>query len=190
MVTIAGSPSGIAATARETAVRNMSKISFPWNSPTPNMTAHTARHKKDRDLEISPIRLWRGVSPSPLSRRSPAMCPIWVSMPVATTRAVPRPAVIRVPEISIFTWSPRGVSAGRASAACFSTGTDSPVMADSSAWRRLHSRIRASAGTWSPASSRITSPGTRAEAATLCRLPSRRTLACGEDMRRSSSRAC
>ena len=177
MVTMAGRPSGMAATARETAVRNISSSPFPWNSPTPNITAHTARHRKDRDLDISPIRRWSGVSPSPLSRSRPAICPIWVPIPVATTRAVPRPAVISVPEMSMFTRSPKGVSSGRWSATSFSTGTDSPVMADSSAWRRLHSKIRASAGTWSPASRRITSPGTRAAAATFLRTPSRSTAA-------------
>ena len=36
----------------------------------------------------------------------------------------------------------------------------------------------------------MTSPGTRAAAATFLVLPSRRTLARGEDMRRSSSSAC
>ena len=73
MVTMAGRPSGMAATARETAVRNISSRPFPWNKPTPNITAHTDRHRKDRDLEISPIRFWRGVSPSPLSSSSPAI---------------------------------------------------------------------------------------------------------------------
>ena len=84
-------------------------------------------------MEISPIRFWRGVSPRPVSKSNPAIWPIWVSIPVATTKAVPRPAVIRVPEISIFSRSPRGVLAGRDSIAAFSTGTDSPVMGDSSA---------------------------------------------------------
>ena len=55
MVTMAGSPSGIAATARLTAVRNMPSSSFPWSSPRPNITPHTARHRKDRVLEISAI---------------------------------------------------------------------------------------------------------------------------------------
>ena len=50
--------------------------------------------------------------------------------------------------------------------------------------------IRASAGTWSPASRRITSPGTRAAAATFLRTPSRSTAAWGVDILRSSSRAC
>ena len=190
MVTMAGSPSGMAATARETAVRNMSSRSFPWMSPTPNITAHTHRHRKDRVLEISPIRRWRGVSVPPLSSSRPAICPIWVSIPVAHTRAVPRPAVIRVPEMTMLVQSPRGASSGRDSQGAFSTGTDSPVMGDSSAWRRLHARIRASAGTRSPASSRITSPGTSWAAGILVTFPPRRAEAWGEESFRSSSRAC
>ena len=42
----------------------------------------------------------------------------------------------------------------------------------------------------SPASSRITSPGTRAAADIFFARPSRRTWACGEDIRLSSSKAC
>ena len=64
MVTMAGRPSGMAATARDTAVRNMSSIPRPWSRPTPNITAHTHRHTKDRALEISAIFFCRGVSPS------------------------------------------------------------------------------------------------------------------------------
>ena len=45
----------MAATASDTAVRNISSIRFPWINPTPNMTAHTDRHRKDRVREISPI---------------------------------------------------------------------------------------------------------------------------------------
>ena len=63
-------------------------------------------------------------------------------------------------------------------------------MGDSSAWRRLHSRIRASAGTRSPASSKITSPGTSWAAGIFVTFPPRRTAAWGEDNFRSSSRAC
>ena len=190
MVTMAGRPSGMAATASDTAVRNISSIRFPWIKPTPNMTAHTDRHRKDRVREISPIFCWRGVSVPSSPRSSPAMCPIWVSIPVAHTRAVPRPAVMRVPEMTMLVQSPRGAPSARASAGAFSTGMDSPVMADSSAWMRLHSRIRASAGTRSPASRRITSPGTSWAAGSFTGRPPRRTVAWGADSLRSSSRAC
>ena len=189
MVTMAGRPSGMAATARETAVRNMPSMSFPWSSPTPNMTAHTERHRKEREREISPIFRWRGVGwVSPSSSR-PAMRPICVSMPVAVTRAVARPAVTSVPEITILVQSPRGASSGSGPPAAFSTGTDSPGIALSSQRSPAASSRRACAGTRSPASSRITSPGTSSAASTRTGAPPRRAVAWGEVIFRSSSRA-
>ena len=56
MDTMAGNPSGMAATARDTAVRNMSSIPLPRSRPTPNMTAQAHRHTKDRVREISTMR--------------------------------------------------------------------------------------------------------------------------------------
>ena len=73
MEMMAGRPSGMAATARDTAVRNISSRFRPWSSPTPNMTAHTHRHRKDSVLEISPIFFCKGVSLSSLSIRRPAI---------------------------------------------------------------------------------------------------------------------
>ena len=60
---------------------------------------------------------------------------------------------------------------------CFSTGTHSPVSAASSTFRLALSRMRASAGTASPASSTTTSPGTSSSlfGASRC-FPSRSTL--------------
>ena len=78
-VTMAGRPSGMAATARETAVRNISSIFFPWRRPNPNITAHTHRHRKDSFWEISAILAWRGVVPSSWSESIPAIWPIWLS---------------------------------------------------------------------------------------------------------------
>ena len=152
MVTMAGRPSGMAATARETAVRNISSICFPWRRPNPNITAHTHRHRKDSFWEISAILAWRGVVPSSWSESIPAMWPIWLSPPVAQTTAVPLPAVTRVPERTMLTQSPRGASGARMRSGSFSTGADSPVMALSSVCRRLEDSSRASAGTKSPAS--------------------------------------
>ena len=160
MVTMAGSPSGMAATARETAVRNMSSMGRPWSSPTPNITAHTHRQTKDRVLEISAIFFWRGVCPSPSPSSSPAMRPTSVSMPVPVTTHTARPRVMTVDASTILCRSARGVSSGRADSSPLDTGTDSPVMALSSAWREAASRIRASAGTRSPASRWMMSPGT------------------------------
>ena len=189
MVTMAGRPSGMAATARETAVMNMSKISLPWRSPTPNMTAQTHRQTKERVLEISAIFRWRGVAAVSSSMRSPAMRPTSVFMPVPVITAVHRPEVMTVAAMTMLLRSARGVSGGRRSAGALDTGADSPVMADSSAFRLAHSRTRASAGTRSPASSRMRSPGTSRALSTRTFLPSRTALAMGADIFRRASRA-
>ena len=117
------------------------------------------------------------------------MRPIWVSMPTATTMARPWPAVTMVPDRSILARSPRGVSSSRPSRGDFSTGADSPVMADSSARRRVLSNNRASAGTWSPAWSKITSPTARAAAGRRRSFPFLSARAMGADMSRSCSNA-
>ena len=141
-------------------MRNMSSMGRPWSSPTPNITAHTHRQTKDRVLEISAIFFWRGVCPSPSPSSSPAMRPTSVSMPVPVTTHTARPRVMTVDASTILCRSARGVSSGRADSSPLDTGTDSPVMALSSAWREAASRIRASAGTRSPASRWMMSPGT------------------------------
>ncbi|MNM91185.1 hypothetical protein D3C81_1034790 [compost metagenome] len=65
--------------------------------------------------------------------------------------------------------------------ACLETGSDSPVKADSSAYRALHSSQRTSAGTRSPLSSSTISPGTSILAGIISCLPSRSTLALGAE---------
>ena len=85
--------------------------------------------------------------------------------------------------------SPSTVSAGRTWSACLFTGTDSPVMADSSAFRLAHSRMRASAGTRSPASSTMMSPGTSRSVSSRICSPPRTTLARGADIFCKASRA-
>ena len=189
MVTTAASPSGIAATARDTAVMKISSSSMPWSSPTPNMTTHTARQMMDRVLEISAIFFWRGVWLSSSVVSIWAMRPTSVSMPVEVTTQVARPLVMTVEEMTMFFRSPRVVSSGRESITSLLTGTDSPVMADSSAFRLAHSRIRASAGTRSPASSTMISPGTSWLVSMRTISPSRMTFANGADIFCRASRA-
>ena len=93
-----------------------------------------------------------------------------------------------VPRYNIDVRSASGASTG-AVADDFSTGTLSPVSADSSV-RRLPDLIRrASAGTRSPALRMMTSPGTRSAASTFVSCPSRRTRADERAWRRNASRA-
>ena len=60
----------------------------------------------------------------------------------------------------MFFLSPRGISLPFRTVSILSTGTDSPVRAASSAFIEADFMIRASAGTLSPASSSMISPGT------------------------------
>ena len=89
----------------------------------------------------------------------------------------------------MFTRSPSGAPSATAACASFSTGTDSPVSADSSLLRLADSISRASAGTKSPASTRMMSPGTRSLASMTASRPLRSTRACGADMLLSASMA-
>ena len=81
---------------------------------------------------------------------------------------------------------PTSSSASRV-VASFSLGTDSPVKAASSICNELASIKRTSAGTTSPASRIIMSPGTNSVLLTFLMVPSRRTLALGEAIFRKAS---
>ena len=91
MVTIAGSPSGMAETARDTAVMKISRAAIPFISPTTKMMpqAASARNPKNRPRRLS--FSCRGVWPSPSPSSRSAMRPISVSIPVAVTTAVAVP---------------------------------------------------------------------------------------------------
>ncbi|OQA21487.1 MAG: hypothetical protein BWY60_00639 [Actinobacteria bacterium ADurb.Bin346] len=144
IVTIAGRPSGIEATARATATRNISEIisplvaldmpcdiaKKPLSIPAKKTTALTER-------QIIPILVptvfnsfCKGVISS-FSWTRLAIFPISVFLPVLVTIALHLPFVMVVPENSIFTLSPSGrLSLVRASVN-LSTGRDSPVIIDS-----------------------------------------------------------
>jgi hypothetical protein len=78
--------------------------------------------------------------------------------------------------------SPSGASAATG-ATPLSAGTLSPVSGDSSTRSPWARSSRASAGTRSPASSRMMSPGTSCSAGMVRRCPSRRTAARGSSIR-------
>ena len=116
--------------------------------------------------------------------RRAAMSPNAVLTPVATTRAVAVPLTTEVPSSTIVACdSSPALNA-------FSTGIDSPVSADSCTWRSFVSSSRASAGTRSPALSRITSPGTTEVRSTSANTPLRNTVAVGATVARRRSAAC
>ena len=97
MVTIAGRPSGTAATASEMPVISMLNGSSPRKMPAMDTTAHTARQPTAMYLPSSASLRWSGVGSSSISCSMPAIRPISVPMPVAVTIALPRPRVTIAP---------------------------------------------------------------------------------------------
>ena len=175
MVT-AGSAVGMAATANATALRNSS---WSW----------TLRYSP-RTIEIASAmpamtRIWlvrrssclvSGVFSTAVAWSMPLMWPTSVAIPVVVTRIVPAPRVTWQFMNAMSTRSPSAASAATAST-CLGVGTLSPVRADSSISRVAAVRMRASAGTRSPASMFTMSPGTSSSIGTSASSPSRRTLA-------------
>ena len=95
-VTTVASPSGIAATARDTATMNVFSTVSRENSPA------TIRSKMKINMQIPSTSLLsvlpsslsfrcKGVSSCTVCANTPAILPISVSMPVAVTTALPRP---------------------------------------------------------------------------------------------------
>ncbi len=131
MVMTTGRPSGTAATAMATAVRNICPTDSPRSRPRANvspamstMAPATARPKRS-------MRLWSGVSGRSAARMSTAMEPNSVPDPISTTTPRPRPEETDVPMNAMFARSATGASGVEAiQSADFATGTDSPVSSD------------------------------------------------------------
>ena len=159
MVTTAGRPSGMAATARATAAVTICTSGCPRKSPTttataarPRMPAVSTRPKPAR-LRVSGVVSGSALPMSPCTR------PSSVSMPWATTTPRAPPRVTNVPDQAMFARSARSVSSGSSSSALLA-GSDSPVRVDSSTDSSSTWARRRSAGTRSPSASRTRSPGT------------------------------
>ena len=189
IVTTAGRPSGIAATARLMEIMNISSGSAFWISPIKKITAHIPSTKNPMSLPVRRSRSFNGVSGVSSSPSIAAMRPISVCMPVAVTMPTPCPAEMPVPENSMFLRSAAPHVSSHTAFALLLLGTDSPVSALSSACKCTLSKSRRSAGTTSPARIDTTSPGTSASAEMTARLPSRSTSACGAESVRSASNA-
>ena len=175
-VTTAGSAVGMAATAKATALRNSSWSSTSRYRPrTTEMASATPAMTRIWFVSASSC-LVSGVFSTPVAWSMPLMCPTSVAIPVVVTRMVPDPRVTWQFMKAMSTRSPRAAS-GATAFTCLGLGMLSPVSADSSISRVAAERMRASAGTRSPASMFTTSPGTRSCMGTSTRSPSRRTLA-------------
>ena len=185
--TTAVRPSGIVATARDTAMSSSSVQDCPRTSPSTKTMPTTTNAMIVSNPARRSIRRCSGVRPSWAVPRRPAIAPICVSMPVAVTTMTPRPRVIAVFMKTMLDRSPRGASGSVSGAGSLSTGWASPVKDASAACSRADSRSRPSAGTESPASSSTMSPGTSSARSTWASRPSRRTREVLTDIFRSAA---
>ena len=91
MVTIAGSPSGMAETASETEVIKMSSGGMSFRSPMTKIIAQAISATTPRYLPSFASFCWSGVASSVSLFNSPAILPISVFIPVAVMMAVAEP---------------------------------------------------------------------------------------------------
>ena len=176
MVTTAGRPSGIAATAKATDMVNISRMSDPIKRPDKNTRAQVITVIT---LSMPPSLAsfsCKGVCSFLVSWMSFAIFPISAPIPILTTTALPLPFVMMVPENSIFFCSATSLSEGSFSWVFF-TGRLSPVRIDSWTSSCTASIILASAGTLSPSLAIRISPGTTSAESISCSFASLMTNA-------------
>ena len=187
MVTTAGKPSGTAATAMLTAVRNISLNPSPRIIPSAKITTTITNAATARTRPRWSMRFWSGVGSDSTVWIIAAIAPSSVFIPVSATIPAPRPYVMIVPMKAMLRRSPIVTSFASRASVTFSTGSDSPVSAASCTRRFALSTRRRSAGTTLPASRRTTSPGTRSREEISRIWPSRRTRTTGVDIRFSAA---
>ena len=124
--------------------------------------------------------IWRGVRFSDVVFNNLAIFPTSVSIPIAVTSNVPLPYVEKLPENTLFVWSPNAAPSD-ASSNDFSTDRLSPVSALSSTLRLAHSKSFPSAGIQSPASITTSSPTVTSLDGICITTPSLITFASGAD---------
>ena len=181
MVTTAPIPSGIAATATATAfITFCKKLTLCESKPPANSTSATEITVAEIIFPSFNTVLSSGVKTGRLFFSSPAIFPISVSMPVATTTQRAEPFTQNVEKCAVLQRSARADFFTTQS--YFFTGLLSPVSADSSVRKFSLRRILQSAGTMSPSSSSTISPTTSSSASIRITLPSRTTLALQTDI--------
>ena len=172
-----GIASGIAAIASATAVVKRTVADSPRWCPRANIRIIvTPAAPAIHSVSTSSWRI-SGVFSLTVVASIPAIFPTSVPLPVPVTIISPLPCVTGVFMNAMFAWSPAPSSPESSVVASLAAGTLSPVSADSSIWSELAATIRPSAGTSSPAASRITSPTTTWSAGVAASAPSRRTRA-------------
>ena len=147
IVTIAGNPSGIAATANPTDVMNISIGSMCFIIPIKNINTHIAKQTIPNDFPTCANFFCIGVSGVSSSIIILAICPTLVFIPVSVTTAFPCPFTTILAINAMFNMSPNGTSFCATISAFFSTGSVSPVKLDSSIFKLWFSNNLQSAGT-------------------------------------------
>ncbi len=119
---MAGSPSGIAATARLTEVINISKGGRSLYKPIRNTKPQITSAAMPRTFPVLASLFCKGVSGVSSSIIILAICPTCVSIPVAITTPIPLPYSTVLVAMTILILSARLVSGSRRMLAFFSTG--------------------------------------------------------------------
>ena len=135
IVTIAGRPSGIAATASPTDVINISTIGIFLNIPITNINTQITMHAIASIFPTSFNFFCIGVSGDSSSIIIPAIFPTLVFIPVSTTTASPCPFTTTVVAKAILHKSPIAVFSFRILPLSLLVGIVSPVNADSSIFK-------------------------------------------------------
>ena len=175
-VTTAPMPSGMAATATATALMRLSKkLTLPAKREARKRAAAMEMTVNVMTFPSRAMVLSRGAGAGLLLCRRRAILPISVSMPQAVTRQRALPLTQKVPRCAVLA---RAESAARLTTqSYFLTALLSPVSMDSSQRKFSADKTRQSAGTRSPSSSSMTSPGTSVSASTLTTRPPRTAFA-------------
>mmetsp|Transcript_17779 Transcript_17779/g.62712 ORF Transcript_17779/g.62712 Transcript_17779/m.62712 type:complete len:246 (-) Transcript_17779:269-1006(-) len=130
-VTTTGRPSGMAATASETAIWNISSSSRPCTRPITTMTPMTANDMYDSCSPSLSMRVCSGVLVDCSSFTSSNTLPISVRSPVATTTPVARPWRTNVPRNPMLLRSAIGTRAPLSSSFSFSIALEPSCAAPS-----------------------------------------------------------
>ena len=132
IVTIAGNPSGIAATASPTDVINISIGSIFLITPITKIIIHIIKHATPKIFPTCPSFICIGVSGALFSIIIFAIFPTSVCIPISVTIAFPCPFTTILAIYPKFFLSPIGLSLFPINSASFSDGIVSPVRLDSS----------------------------------------------------------
>mmetsp|Transcript_24239 Transcript_24239/g.58093 ORF Transcript_24239/g.58093 Transcript_24239/m.58093 type:complete len:400 (+) Transcript_24239:474-1673(+) len=185
MVTTAGRPSGMMATAMETALlKALPTSSLPTPTASQEMTkVMLPMMATKKEIQRPKISSWtiRFVFMPSTPPTMDEILPISARSPVPMTIPLPWPCMTMVAEKARFFLSPRAAPPSTTSV-CLLMGLLSPVSIASRIARLATSIMRRSAGTRSPDWIKTMSPGTTVEASTTWRSPPRMTVALEESM--------